>query len=295
MSTLRINGWSDHFETSESSKRKGPLKWVALPTKHDGKSYRRLMRLPNAAEIYGAWMLIVAVAGKCPIRGVLADSEGPLTVEDLEDKTGLRSDIFARAIEVLSSDRFRWLEPANLPEPAGKTADTSIGCRSLPENRPTPQDTTPQDTTIQDTTPQAPEAGGGVLQKRFRLWRNATRQQILSPSGAQRVYELATGAGICTTSERHHVFRLILSLSEATGNLPAILTSILRGDAGKDSWKSRGGDFDDQAREWQRSLDVPPEMQQRTSDLSTGPPSTSIIDDHKRKLLEFEQKRKEKT
>ena len=135
--------------------------------------------------------------------------------------------------------------------------------------------------------------GNGV--SKFRLWENATAKELGTPAGAQKLFEAVMAANLCTVDERHFVFRLVLSLKDdkKIRNLPAALTSILRGDAGKDPWRARGGDFDDQAREWQRSLDVPPEMQQRTSDLSTGPPSASIIDDHKRKLLEFEQKRKE--
>jgi hypothetical protein len=287
--TYRIRDWQKSFEglTFEMKRPNGALKWVAIPTKHDGKSYRRLMRLPNAAAIYGAWVLIVAVAGKCPERGTLADTEGPLTADDLEDKTGLPAAAFTEAIQVLLSERFMWLEIANRREPSRVVAD----CR---ENASTIHHTTPQDITIQDTTPRDATDGDGVSQKGFRLWKNATRQQILSPSGAQRVFQHATGAGICTTDERHHIFRLILSLTDATGNLPAILTSILRGDAGKDPWRARGADFDQQAKEWMRSLDVPPEMLQRTSDLSTGPPNESKRDQQKR-LLEFQAQRKKET
>lgn len=170
--TYRIREWSKHFETSESNKRKGSLKWVALPTKHDGKSYRRLMRLPNADAIYGAWMLLVAVAGKCPIRGVLADDEGPLTAEDLEDKTGLPARAFATAIEVLASDRFQWLEVVHLPEPAEKTADTSAPCRSLPENQPTVQDKTEHDSTGHDTVPDRTHGGTWLTPpaEEFEVW-----------------------------------------------------------------------------------------------------------------------------
>jgi hypothetical protein len=99
-------------------------------------------------------MLIVAVAGKCPVRGVLADDEGPLTADDLEDKTGLPAASFATAISVLASERFQWLETVDLPEPAEKTADASTPCRSLLENRPTRQDKTEHDTTEQNRTVQ---------------------------------------------------------------------------------------------------------------------------------------------
>jgi hypothetical protein len=226
----------------------------------------------------------------------LADADGPLTPEDLEHKTGFPEEAFRVAFETLSSERFMWIEAVNLRESAGipaRHAGVPEDQRESPPTIPytTEPYTTPQNTTIHNPTPHAPDAGNGVSRKRFRLWKNATREQILCPPGAQRVFQHATGARICTDDERHHVFRLICSLSEASGNLPAILTAILRDEAGKDPWRARGADFDVQAKEWMRSLDVPTEMQQRTSDLSTGPPAVSIIDEHKRKLLEFQQRK----
>ena len=139
MTTYRIRGWTEHFETSESRKLKGPLKWVAIKTKHDGKTYRQLMNHPRAAAVYGAWVLIVTVAGKCPVHGVLADEDGPLTADDLANKTGLSAEHFTEAFQVLSVSPFRWLEPVdstgNLLESAGIPADPL-------ESQPTQQDRT---------------------------------------------------------------------------------------------------------------------------------------------------------
>lgn len=264
MIVYRIRNWDENFETGESRKRKMALTWIRVTTKHDGKSYRRLMRHEHAAAIYGAWILICAVAGKCPVRGVLADEDGPLTIDDLEDKTGLPAEQFQQAIEVLESERFKWLETIeyhpNLPEHQQASGEHA---RSAPT---TLHHTTPQDTTVHNPTGQP----GGVL-KKFKIWKNATREEITCPSGAQRVFQLATGAGLCTPDERLHVFRLICSLNEASGNLPGLLTAILRGDAGQEPWRARGTDHDEQAREWIRSLDTPPEDRVRTSDLTTPP------------------------
>lgn len=122
--TYRIVEWGTRFESAESRKLKN-LSWVPIPTKHDGKTFRRLMKLPNGAAIYGAWTLIVAVAAKCPVRGILADEHGPLTAEDLSDKTGAPESLFDDALKLLASDRFRWLSYGNPAVAAAQNWDHS--------------------------------------------------------------------------------------------------------------------------------------------------------------------------
>ena len=70
----RIRGWVELFENAQSRKC-ARLTWVPVPNKHDGKSFRRLMGLPNGPSLYGAWLLLLQVASKCPERGVLADED----------------------------------------------------------------------------------------------------------------------------------------------------------------------------------------------------------------------------
>lgn len=122
--TYRIKDWEQHFEVSQSKNIKSALNWVAIPTKHDGKSFRRLLRSsdptadssPARADsiyptaLYGAWILIVQVAAKCPNRGTLADSTGPLDAEDLALKTDAPQELFENAFKVLCSERIGWLE-----------------------------------------------------------------------------------------------------------------------------------------------------------------------------------------
>ncbi len=112
----RIRDWINHFEVWQSKRIVGPLSWVGVPTKHDGKSFRRIIRLPNGPALFGCWCLIVQIAAKCPCRGVLADSDGPLSAEDIEDKTGCPASLLSEAIEVLCSDRIAWLEIVDLSE-----------------------------------------------------------------------------------------------------------------------------------------------------------------------------------
>ena len=149
MTTYRIRGWDEHYETSESRKVKGPLKWVAMPTKHDGKTFRRVMRHDPSGALYGAWCLIVQVAAKCHVRGTLADGDGPLTPRDIADKTDLSADVVQQALAVFSSAPIRWLEPVD--SSGNPLAFAESPAAPLESQRaPVLQDMTPQDTTEDD-------------------------------------------------------------------------------------------------------------------------------------------------
>lgn len=107
--TYRIRCWSEIFENSQSRQYQR-LTWTPLPNKHDGKSYRRLISMPDGPALYGAWVLLVQVASKCPKRGVLADDDGPLDAEDLSHKTGAPAELFAEAFEALTHPKIAWLQ-----------------------------------------------------------------------------------------------------------------------------------------------------------------------------------------
>lgn len=114
-----IKDWDKYFEKSDTRKC-GAMRWIALPNKHDGKSYRRIMRQDDAAELFTAWILLLQVSSKMPVRGVLSDEDGALTAEDLSDKTGFPKIKFEKALDYLSSREIAWLveiqtENANLP------------------------------------------------------------------------------------------------------------------------------------------------------------------------------------
>jgi hypothetical protein len=150
----RIRDWAAHFEVAQTRKIKGDLSWVAIPCKHDGKSFRRLMRHKHGPQMYSAWVLILQVAAKCPERGVLADEDGPLSCEDLELKTGLPSAIFDEALKFLSSKEIGWMEADGDPIEstvlvASSTAVDWSG--STADDAPdTGHNRTEQDSTLQD-------------------------------------------------------------------------------------------------------------------------------------------------
>lgn len=113
-----VRDWERFYTVSQNRKNDPdkPLPWVAMRTKHDGKGYRRVIRLPDSMALLGAWMLIVEVAAKCPKHGRLEDADGPLSAIDLADKTGGDESVFQRALQVFSSQEVSWLSVTTLPE-----------------------------------------------------------------------------------------------------------------------------------------------------------------------------------
>lgn len=165
---ITIRDWDAHFEKAQSRKIEGPLQWVAMPTKHDGKSYRRIMALANGPAIYGVWCCLVQVAAKQDRRGVLADTDGPLTTFDIHLKTALPEPLINEAVTVLASREIGWLVVAEW-EPAGSGVAL--------------QDSTEQDSTEQDKT-SAPPAGGCPPElARLIGWWNDLRGKSLVHSG----------------------------------------------------------------------------------------------------------------
>jgi hypothetical protein len=162
-----IRDWEAHFEVSQSNKVKRALSWVPLPTKHDGKSYRRLMIRTDGMQLYAAWVLIVQVAAKCPVRGVLADGDGPLEAEDLAIKTGGSVAVFSEALSVLSRSDIGWLL---VDEWSGATSNpVNSGSKPLDSGSSSVlplQDRTGHDITRQDTSsgePGKPDSPPAVL------------------------------------------------------------------------------------------------------------------------------------
>ena len=139
--TYRIRDWEKNFMHGDHKRRaNGAMTWVRMPTKLDGKSYRRLMRM-NPMH-YLAWTLIVKVAAKCPEKGLLADDDGPLTAEDLAIKTDAPKDIFDAAFVPLCS--VGWLESVgHCPSLSDTCPSLSDTCRTLSDNVPSVSDTVP--------------------------------------------------------------------------------------------------------------------------------------------------------
>jgi hypothetical protein len=97
-----IADWEKNFEISQSRRRAGRLSWVAMPTRHDSRGYRRLIRSEDGVRHFACWVALVQVSARCEDRGTLASDTGvALTTEDFEAMTDIPADMFDRAIPIL--------------------------------------------------------------------------------------------------------------------------------------------------------------------------------------------------
>lgn len=142
----KIRGWEETFEVAQSRKQPKEMSWVPMPTRMDGKRYRKIASQPDGAAILGCWLCMVELAARRPKerRGFLEDSDGPLSSADMAVATGLSVEAFERALNVLSSKGIEWLILETVGEPY-QTPPTATGCGGL-------QDRTRQNKTEQDKT-----------------------------------------------------------------------------------------------------------------------------------------------
>lgn len=120
-----VTNWQEIYENSQS-KRVGDLRWVPIPNRHDGETFSELMAHPNGVEIYGAWVLILQVASKCPTRGRLVKDNGvPHSARSLSVKTRAPERVFDLAFDYLTQNT-DWLDFEELTE----TVPSTLGARS---------------------------------------------------------------------------------------------------------------------------------------------------------------------
>jgi hypothetical protein len=111
-----IKDWDKRYENHETRKLKRKLEYVLVPNQHDGRSFRRLISYPDGAALLGVWLLLLEIASKMPKRGILADENGPLSVDDMSLMTGAGKETFIRGLEALASKKVGWIEVLNSSE-----------------------------------------------------------------------------------------------------------------------------------------------------------------------------------
>ena len=112
MKAYRIRAWNTVHEKSDTRKCES-LSWVSVPLRHDTSGFRRLMKQPDGAAMYGAYLMMVEVSGKLPrsMRGWLVSREGvALDAESLSLKTGAPEELFQKTLEFLSTKNQGWIE-----------------------------------------------------------------------------------------------------------------------------------------------------------------------------------------
>ncbi len=129
-----IPEWDLHFENAQS-RQYDTISWTAFPNSHDGNGFGRIAAQgdPDAARILAAFVLIVQVASKCPIRGILWDKGSPLDTEDLAVKTRFPKAMFDDAIPVLMKKKIGWLSWGRIDsngKPCQSTASALLAATS---------------------------------------------------------------------------------------------------------------------------------------------------------------------
>ena len=124
----RVKDWQESFEGAKSKNYKNKSS-CQMPCKH-GLGFRRLVMRDDGAAYFGAWCAMIQVLSRqdSPRDGYLTDNgrhDGePLTPEDLEVLTGIKSAVFSGMLSACSSKGIRWLtDTTRIPQ--GYHADTT--------------------------------------------------------------------------------------------------------------------------------------------------------------------------
>jgi hypothetical protein len=133
----RVKDWDRNFEKAQTRVCRR-MTWVALPNRHDGSGYGAVAAHERNCELFTAWVLIVEVASKMPIRGTLFKDGRALTARDLHARTRFPQIAFDLAFNVLVQPEIDWLEGLPDSETAKWTKLTEEAVRRA---RGTPEET----------------------------------------------------------------------------------------------------------------------------------------------------------
>lgn len=120
MTVYSVTDWGELYENHETRKRKS-LFWVLVPNSHDSLGFVEIMERDDGLEVFGAWNLILQVASKCPVRGLLANAKGrPYTAKEIAKKTRAEAEQIENALEVLTE--IGWIHAEDAADHAGTSA-----------------------------------------------------------------------------------------------------------------------------------------------------------------------------
>ena len=152
-----ITNWNQHFEKAQTrSKPVAKHSWVAMPNKHEGLGFKKIMRDDRGLEIFAVWILLVQIASKAPIRGRLADEDGePYSFDDLALYACCKTEAIEYAIPFLVSLKWVSHQSDTTVSPRYHSSITAVGTTL---HNTTQQDITKQDITKQNKTAFFPES-----------------------------------------------------------------------------------------------------------------------------------------
>ena len=141
----KIANWHALYESRESHRTAGPMKWLPVVTKTDGFGFGLLRQQKNNTELLAAWYLLLGIAAKQDkhLRGYIARDGIALTADDLGLMTGFPVKIFEAAFAFFSQPKQGWLVVeacADLRENRASCAESAQAARYSCEKAPTGQD-----------------------------------------------------------------------------------------------------------------------------------------------------------
>ena len=163
----KIANWHALYESRESHRTAGPMKWLPVVTKTDGFGFGLLRQQKNNTELLAAWYLLLGIAAKQDkhLRGYIARDGVALTADDLGLMTGFPVKIFEAAFAFFSQPKQGWLVVeacADLRENRASCADSAQAARYSCEKAPTVEDRILQDRIGQDKTAEQIAAGAAT-------------------------------------------------------------------------------------------------------------------------------------
>lgn len=105
----RIAKWCERHENHETRKLVGSLSWIVVPTEIK-LTLMELLGAKHGLQTFGAYIIIVEVAARMPVRGTLANDNGPLKIEQISRLTGANLKQLVAAVDYLSKPPLRWIE-----------------------------------------------------------------------------------------------------------------------------------------------------------------------------------------
>ena len=128
---IAIKDWDVLYENSETKKYKH-LKWVPIPNKHDGQGWGELWNLPEAPEIFAAFIIMLEIASRCPKRGVIHKDGVSYGPREMALKSRAPEGIFFKAIPALM--QIGWIEEIEISGEIRKSSELPSANR-IEQNR----------------------------------------------------------------------------------------------------------------------------------------------------------------
>jgi len=113
---LLIKNWNQYFENGQTRRIKN-LAYSLMQVDHDPLTRKLLLR--KGAEGYRALAVfaeLVGIAARCPQRGLLADSKGPVMPDRIAAMTGLALGEVEAGLELLASKDVAWITHVACPQ-----------------------------------------------------------------------------------------------------------------------------------------------------------------------------------